>query len=1001
MTSIFNLNNNLTKAKEEINKYKKYKENKKRNDFTVGLNQGEKFKNYQNKIIQKIIPTINYVNSKEGFQTGTSLINETNTVMNNNKVTTQEQQQAETLRQQYKNTLSQYKEVVNDLNGASANFVNRVDPNNPYLNKLVSFNSGELSYITNQGVAKYIPSTTILNSLTNSISSQNPLSLNVPWDNSYANSGATIPTTPQLISGTPVQQGQSLGNEGENVFVNQIISNPNPSYQGCFQDNQSSPLMTFIGGSPMPPVANLQNTDFSQPQIPNNSFQYLTNTAIPGWIMNCVLVNSSSQWGFPTPYPYGDQCACIQQTQTMQTSTTFQLTGNVSYNVSFTACGRNCCDGSNESNPVNIVITQITGSTTTNTTITTVIPTINTWQEYSYGFTPSASGNYTLSFVGTWTSSDRSCAFQNIQLNLTNSQAGTYTYESCMQSAIDYGYQYFALQSVNPSTSTGFCAVSNSEPTATKLGTSNVPNNQTPLWSSNTQGNQGNIATLTNTGSLSIINSNQQSIFSTPNSAAQPSNYLGCYMDKETRAMTLTNNGKQKYDLEQCEEIAQDGKYSYFGLQDSTNGKKAQCTVSNDFSQASQYGLAGNCTLLSDGTYSGGGFSNAIYNNSSASSNYYLYLQDDGNLCIYRGTGPNDNQGFIWGTMTNGKQQDANPAYVAANGKYGQNWIASGSTLAPGDFVGSTSGNLALIMQTDGNLVLYTFQNVLNCQKMSDGNTGGGQNANALYNIGEVGIPTNLGQLAYVDQNSELYPYPATNKQFTNSYTTFTNMDSEGNDIPNTSYANATVENCQTTCNNNSECAGFAFNIVNNICFPKTSEMYPIGERQISSSTNLYMRNSTPKTLPIGVLETTENIDTTTYKNYLNGGNIGSEYGLSQATITQQNKLSTLQMIMNSLSDQLNSLTSKFENGNQKVNTQSETNTSGLKQYLQDLKQTNNTIKTLYPNNRNNRNNTNIENILQNSDIVVLQKNYDYIYWSILAIGIVIISILIIRNKRQ
>ena len=123
--------------------------------------------------------------------------------------------------------------------------------------------------------------------------------------------------------------------------------------------------------------------------------------------------------------------------------------------------------------------------------------------------------------------------------------------------------------------------------------------------------------------------------------------------------------------------------------------------------------------------------------------------------------------------MTNGKQQDANAAYAAANGKYGQNWIASGSTLAPGDFVGSTSGNLALIMQTDGNLVLYTFQNVLNCQKMSDGNTGGGQNANALYNIGEVGIPGNLGKIAYVDQNSELYSYPATNKQFTNSYTTF------------------------------------------------------------------------------------------------------------------------------------------------------------------------------------------------------------------------------------
>jgi hypothetical protein len=94
-----------------------------------------------------------------------------------------------------------------------------------------------------------------------------------------------------------------------------------------------------------------------------------------------------------------------------------------------------------------------------------------------------------------------------------------------------------------------------------------------------------------------------------------------------------------------------------------------------------------------------------------ATCQFFLILQDDGNMCIYRGTGPNDNQGGIWCSSTSGKQQSPNPNMAARNGKYGQEWMLNGATLAPGDFIGSRTGDLALVMQADGNLVLYTFQN--------------------------------------------------------------------------------------------------------------------------------------------------------------------------------------------------------------------------------------------------------------------------------------------------
>ena len=41
--------------------------------------------------------------------------------------------------------------------------------------------------------------------------------------------------------------GQTVGNEGSNIFVSSMINNPTSTYQGCYADNTTSPLMTFVG----------------------------------------------------------------------------------------------------------------------------------------------------------------------------------------------------------------------------------------------------------------------------------------------------------------------------------------------------------------------------------------------------------------------------------------------------------------------------------------------------------------------------------------------------------------------------------------------------------------------------------------------------------------------------------------------------------------------------------------------------------------------------------
>lgn len=973
-------------SKKETNKPMKNK------IISPALKQGKKFKKFQSKIENSLVKNAEFLSGKEGFSNmeGKSLTKQTDRVINTNNYSGQ-QQVIDNLRQEYQNTLQEYENLANKIAGNLTNYVDRVNPNNPYLNKVVLFSTGHVCYVTGRGVVKWIPSMQIWQSL--NIPQTVQVTLNIPWLDSYNTPGTKIPTTPPLVSGTNVQMGQSFGNEGSNIFVNQLLpQDTTPKYMDCYSANSNNDNMSFIGGSP-PPLTDveIQNGTFSQPVLANNSFQYINSSSqVPGWYFGGpALLNNSSAWGYPIPYPGGNQCVSIQNGTYI--NVLLNLNVGVNYTITFSGCSRNCCNNPNVGNPINLQLyTNLNGFISQ---IANFTPPVNSWTNYSYTFTVPTTQSYKLYFSGTNNSGDQSTAIANVSLNSSTTSGGNYTYEQCEQAAITSGYRYFGLQNVNTSTSKGYCAVSNSEPAVTQYGTSQIPNKLVALWSSNTYGQSGNTATLSNTGSLQVLNSSGQAVYSTPSTSANPSNYLGCYGDNQSRAMsTAWTGGSQEYDNSQCQQIAQQNNYQYYGLQDSTSGTNAQCFLSNDITQTMQYGPATNCTQISDGSWSGGGWSNAVYNTTLPQSNYFLILQDDGNMVIYRGTSPSDNQGYIWGTGTNGQQQSANPNVVATKGKFGQNWISSGSVLVAGDFIGSNDGKMALVMQTDGNLVLYTYQMETNCQKMSDGNIGGGIGANAVYDIGKTAITGNMGELGYIDADSNLYTYPNNNQTYTSNYTTINNMNTPGNDIQGASFSNTTIESCQTACNNNSQCAGFVFS--GNTCFPKNNGMFPFGNSvEQSSGTQIYVRGKMPSSPPLGVSQSTNITDSITYQNYINKGEIGSQYGLANATSAQKQQLEQLQTRMNLLSSQITDLTNKFQGGSLNAENQSQENNSGIEQYLKDIISTNKKIGLV-----SGETNGNIHNILKDSDIVVLQKNYDYLFWSILAAGAVLVSMNIVKK---
>jgi hypothetical protein len=984
-------NDLIKKNDDKSSVYKKYYYNLK--TPTPSLNQGAILQKYQTKIIEntekkiknykikdnQIKKQINYV-KKEGFQNlnvnNDGLTAESISIL---EKTSQSNNNESFLKKNYNYFLNQYNNLMDEISGDTSSYLERTDPSNIYLNKIIKFNTGEYAYVTNQGVVKYMANNNLL-------TSKNYIDVNLPWIPSYSEPGTIVETTPNLIIGTPLQENQSVGNEGNNIFVDRLINNSDATYKGCYADNLTQPTMTFIGGNP-PQGSFIQNGNFYQPQLSSNTYSLIKSTSkVPFWNFNAILVNSSSAVGFPLPYPSGMQCVALNKQQNISQSIT--LTESVKYSLSFMTVS------SSNNKLFNTIYIDLISNNGSTTNISSFTPSSNTeWENYSTSFTIETTGTYSILFRGT-AQYDCTTGIQNINLLLyVQSVSGSYNYEMCKQEAISAGVKYFALQNVNPSTNLGYCGISSNEPSITQYGISYVPTKQIALWASNTSTQQGNSFVLTTQGSISVVNSSGTSVYSTPNSKAMPSNYYGCYGDSGDRAMKLYNGGSQQYNNSQCQSIAKQGGYQYYGLQNSSSGTNAQCVLSNDFTSSIRYGKAGNCTRISsDGSWSGGGWSNAVYNTNNPVSNYFLILQDDGNMVIYRGSNPNDIQATIWSSNTVGKQQKPNPTYVATKGKYGQNWMPSGSTLAAGDFIGSNNGNIALIMQTDGNLVLYTFNDAENCLKMTDGNVGGGIGANALNELNEVGIQSNLAKLAYVDENSEIHTYPSSNIQLKTDYVEFKLTNSPDNDIPGASYGNATVDQCKSTCNSSSSCYGFVMANEGNICMPKTSNMYPASDKQMDANYTTYIKKRIPLNPPMGVSLNVNNVDSVSYQNYIDGGNFQNTYGLANATSEQKQQLSLLEPQLNNIASKMSQSYAQFKDNNKLVSNQTIKNVKGINTYLNDLNETNTEIDNFSENIS-----PSLNNILNDSDIFVLQQNYDYLFWAILASGVVLVSMNIIK----
>ena len=390
--------------------------------------------------------------------------------------------------------------------------------------------------------------------------------------------------------------------------------------------------------------------------------------------------------------------------------------------------------------------------------------------------------------------------------------------------------------------------------------------------------------------------------------------------------------------LSNCQSYALDNNYEYYAMQGIQSNGTATCLVSNDKTQVISYGQPeGDVTqiplwstntpntnyisasisdigqiTLTDSTGNTKTINDAVQNcSTSTPCKFHLLLDGDSNMILYNGE-PGDNSNVVFSTQTSGQQQGKNMDWVASKGKYGKPYLLSGQSLSANDWIGSEDGSLKLIMQTDGNLVLYTSVNKKGC--LLDKKTKqmfGTNNVNALYELDNNGYSSNLGNLGYIDKNTILHKYPSSMVGYSNEYTIYNNFDSKGNDI--SQVQTTDINSCKEQCNNytNNKCAGFVFEKGSNICYLKDAGIYPKSARQANSNLTLGVRNPNIINSPYSNSKINM-IDSIQYQNYQKGDDMATSTNFN-APVMNENIKNQMTQIQNKLTNVGGQIADKME----------------------------------------------------------------------------------------
>ena len=385
----------------------------------------------------------------------------------------------------------------------------------------------------------------------------------------------------------------------------------------------------------------------------------------------------------------------------------------------------------------------------------------------------------------------------------------------------------------------------------------------------------------------------------------------------------------------------------------------------------------------------------------SSSGPYILTLTNS--MTIWQAGNPSNATEFVW-NPTNSQSSGGsgipnlqpNPSYATALGKSTTPWISSGFTLNQGEFIGNNNGSLYLIMDISGNLNLcttsFSYYSGIN---LGNNYYGGGPSSNAIYQLPETGNYALLNKIYYIDANADSHLYTGEYTGQSTNYTKFPNTNSGGNDLG--PVGNSSLEDCRQICNSNESCAGFVYQPSGKVCYPKNSNMFPSTDASIQSMNptlgweyDTYIKMNKLNSAPAGITTSTKNIDSYTAQKYIPSTNsVINSFSLTYDISGNLSNLTNLESQIAALADQLVAENIILEKNQVKIYKQAIEDRRAIEDFLNDYKIVEKAIK----------NADSQEYLLNDTTLRLVQENYHYLLWSILAIGIVIVGVNVLKKK--
>lgn len=580
---------------------------------------------------------------------------------------------------------------------------------------------------------------------------------------------------------------------------------------------------------------------------------------------------------------------------------------------------------------------------------------------------------------------------------LSNGNA-IYDYDTCMKLAADNNSPYFALENMNPSTGLAKCNIGSNLSSIQQYGIAyNVESNN--VWNSETRGSGPNTMIMKNDGNLIVQNNSSQQVVWSSSTAVpgcagggmiQPNSFSGTYGINCTARGYKVNSDNASDALNINFGSTPKSSWS-LGINNGVYGDPAWGCW-KDFTAS--YSCGDNETKTVKGMEGG----TAVFNcgASTKSCNFYLLLNDNGNLCLFQGTPGSSGANSYWCSNSIAKDIRPNPDWNSQKGKYGVNYVKTGQTLSPGEWIGSPTGTAKLMMDTDGALRIFvsSLSKTPNCYQGRNGKILGNSTSNAVYSLANNGVISSVGKVGYINSNSQIQEYPNSMFSYDNNYDTVNGFDSLGNTLQNGVLANTTVEECKQKCNANENCAGFVFDTTTNIGELK-SKIYPNIPREPNSNKNIYSRKKKIENANSCSKQVVE-VDSVLWNNYPVAALMTptTKCGISQELEDSQSRTNQLKEQMNNISSKIMGVVKKITTMNVDINQKMGTNNKSLDDYIQKYKIASTQIKSDLAVDVVNR-----TSILDDTNIYVLEENYKYMLWSTLAIAGIILTMNIIRSQ--